>query len=71
MGPLLQPAQVPPDSLPFLQWIDCTTQLGVVCRLAEGALNAIIYVIDKENQISNKIKYQSCRSWYFAFTSCR
>ena len=27
---------------------DCTTQLGVICKLAEGALSAIFYVIDKD-----------------------
>ena len=47
MGPLLQPVQVPPDGFPSFQRIDCTAQLGVICKLAEGALNAIVYVTDK------------------------
>ena len=34
MGPLLQPAQVPLD--------------GFVCKLAEGTLDSIIYVTDKD-----------------------
>ena len=46
MGPLLQPVQVPLDGFPSLQYIDCTTQLGVIT--AEGALDAIVYVIDED-----------------------
>ena len=48
MGPLLQPVQVPLDGLLSLQCIDCTSQLGVICKLAEGALNALICVIRED-----------------------
>jgi len=48
MNPLLQPVQVPLDGFPSLQCIDCTAQLRIVCKLAEGALHAIICVIDKD-----------------------
>jgi len=48
MDSLLQPVQVPLGSFPSFQRIDCTAQLGVICKLAEGALNAIVYVIDKD-----------------------
>ena len=48
MGPLLQTVQVPLDGFPSFQCIDCTTQLGVICKLAEGALDAIVCVIDKD-----------------------
>ena len=41
MGPLLQPFQVPLDGFPSFQCTDCTTQLSVIRKLAEGALNAI------------------------------
>jgi len=47
MGLLLQPVQVPLDGFSSLQCIGYTTQLGVTCSLAEGALDSIIYVIDK------------------------
>jgi len=47
MGPLIQPVQVPLDGFPSFQCIDCTTKLGVICKLAEGALDAIIYVTDE------------------------
>ena len=45
MGPLLQPVQVPLDGFPSFQCIDCTTQLGVICKLAEGALDAIYVIV--------------------------
>ena len=45
MGPLLQPVQVPLDGFPSFQLIDFTIQLGVICILAEGALDSIAYVI--------------------------
>ena len=48
MGPLLQPVQIPLDGFPSFQCIDCTAQLGVVCKLAEGALDAIICVTDDD-----------------------
>jgi len=48
MVPLLQPVQVPLDGLPSRQCIDFTTQLGVICKHAEGALDAIICVTDKD-----------------------
>jgi len=44
----LQPVQVPLDGFPSFQHIDCTTQLGVIHKLAEGSLDAIVYVIDKD-----------------------
>jgi len=38
MDPLLQLVQVPLDAI--LSWcVNCTTQLGVICKLAEGALD--------------------------------
>ena len=48
MGPLLQPVQVPLDGFPSFQCIDCPTWLGVIRKLAEGALDAIICVIDED-----------------------
>ncbi|PKU39466.1 hypothetical protein llap_10229 [Limosa lapponica baueri] len=37
MGPYLKPVQVPLNGIPSLQCVDCTTQLGVISKLAEGA----------------------------------
>ena len=39
MGPVLKLVQVPLDAIPPLRRTYCTTQLGVICRLAEGALD--------------------------------
>ena len=48
MAPLLQPVEVPLDGFLSLQCIDCTAQLGVIHKLTEGALDAIVYVIDDD-----------------------
>ena len=40
--------QVHLDGIPSFCHINCTTQLGVMYKLAEGALDAIIYAIDKD-----------------------
>ncbi|KAK4832542.1 hypothetical protein QYF61_023874 [Mycteria americana] len=48
LGPLIQPVQVPLQSLPTLKQINTPTQLGVVCKLTEGALNPLIQIIDKD-----------------------
>jgi len=47
IDPLLDLVQVPPDGILSLRHVDHTTQLGVTCRLAEGALDSAIFVIDK------------------------
>ncbi|KAK4829865.1 hypothetical protein QYF61_007257 [Mycteria americana] len=48
MGPLLKLVQVPLDGIPSLRHVNCTTQLGVTCKLAEGALDPTVYVIDED-----------------------
>ncbi|KAK4828850.1 LOW QUALITY PROTEIN: hypothetical protein QYF61_000907 [Mycteria americana] len=45
--PLLQLVQVPLDDIPPFWHVNCTTQLGVICKLAEGALDPAICVIDE------------------------
>ncbi|KAK4820994.1 hypothetical protein QYF61_009460 [Mycteria americana] len=44
-GPLLQ---VPLDGILSLRCVNRTTQLDVICKLAEGALNPTVYVIDED-----------------------
>ena len=39
MGPLLKLVQVPLDGIPSLRCVNHTTQLGVICKFAEGALD--------------------------------
>ncbi|KAK4821035.1 hypothetical protein QYF61_012215 [Mycteria americana] len=48
LGPSIQPVQVPLQSLPPLQQINTPTQLGVICKLTEGALDPFIQIIDKD-----------------------
>ncbi|KAK4831140.1 hypothetical protein QYF61_015443 [Mycteria americana] len=55
-GPALKPVKVPLDGIPSLQHVDCTTQIGVISRLTEGALNPTVHVADKD------VKH--CRSQY-------
>jgi len=57
MFPLLQPVKVPLDGIPSLQCVNCTTQLGGISKLAEGAPNPTIRVADKD--------VKQCRSWYW------
>ncbi|KAK4831353.1 hypothetical protein QYF61_017484 [Mycteria americana] len=63
MDPLLELVQVPVNGTLSLRHVNCTTQLGVVCKLAEGALDPTIYVVDehiKHNVISEMaVKRQS------------
>jgi len=54
-GPLFELVQVPLDDIPSLRRVSHTTQLGVICKLGEAALNATVCVVD-ENILSS-----SCR----------
>ncbi|KAJ7402836.1 hypothetical protein BTVI_83013 [Pitangus sulphuratus] len=44
----LKLVQVPLDGIPSLQHVDCTAQLGVIDKLAEGAHDPILHVADKD-----------------------
>lgn len=48
MCPPLLPVQVPLDGIPSIQSADCTSQLGVLAKLAEGELNPTVHVVDKD-----------------------
>ncbi|KAK4829196.1 hypothetical protein QYF61_002461 [Mycteria americana] len=48
LSPSIQPVQVPLQSLPTLQQINTPTQLGVICKLTEGALDPFVQIIDKD-----------------------
>ncbi|KAK4829697.1 hypothetical protein QYF61_006072 [Mycteria americana] len=48
MDPLLKLVKAPLDGLLSLSHVNCITQLGVICKLAEGALNPTVYVIDED-----------------------
>ncbi|KAK4818846.1 hypothetical protein QYF61_020065, partial [Mycteria americana] len=49
-GPLLQLVQVPLDDILSFWSVNCTTQLGVICKLAEGALDLAVNVIDENTE---------------------
>ncbi|KAK4810060.1 hypothetical protein QYF61_007224 [Mycteria americana] len=44
----IQPVQVPLQSLPTLKQINTPAQLGVICKLIEGALDPFVQIIDKD-----------------------
>ncbi|KAK4823878.1 hypothetical protein QYF61_007826 [Mycteria americana] len=48
LGPSIQPVQVPLQSLPPLKQINTPAQLGVICKLTEGALHPFVQIIDKD-----------------------
>ncbi|KAK4821791.1 hypothetical protein QYF61_003166 [Mycteria americana] len=48
LGPWIQPVQVPLQTLPTLEQINTPAQLGVVCKLTEGALDPFVQIIDKD-----------------------
>ena len=48
MGSLLQPVKVPLDGILSLKYIKCTTQLGVICKFAKGALDPTVHVTDED-----------------------
>jgi len=50
LSPSIQPIQIPPQGLPTLKQTDTAAQLGVICKLIEGALNPLIQIIDKDTK---------------------
>ncbi|GAB0176690.1 epithelial membrane protein 1 [Grus japonensis] len=52
----LKPVKVPLDGILSVQRVDHTTQLGVISKLAEGALNPAVHVANKD--------VKRCRSQY-------
>ncbi|KAK4823850.1 hypothetical protein QYF61_007498 [Mycteria americana] len=48
LGPSIQPVQIPLQSLPPLKQINTPAQLGVICKLTEGALDPLVQIIDKD-----------------------
>ncbi|KAJ7413291.1 hypothetical protein WISP_92138 [Willisornis vidua] len=46
--PLLKLFQVPLDATPSFTYVNHTTQLGIICKLTEAALDPFIYVINED-----------------------
>ncbi|KAK4816767.1 hypothetical protein QYF61_022765 [Mycteria americana] len=47
-GPLLELVHVPVDGILSLEHVNCTTQLGVICKFVEGALDPTVCVTDED-----------------------
>lgn len=62
MDSLLKPVHVPVDGLPSLQCADCTTQLGVIVKLAEGALDPTVHSTSKDIKQCQS-QYRPLRNW--------
>lgn len=50
LGPLLEPVCVSLDDIPSLWYVSCTMQLGVILKVAEGALDPTAGVIDEDTK---------------------
>ncbi|PKU47104.1 hypothetical protein llap_2599 [Limosa lapponica baueri] len=48
LSPLIQPVQIPLQMLFILKQINTPAQLGVICKLTEGAIDPLVQVIDKD-----------------------
>ncbi|TRZ22684.1 hypothetical protein HGM15179_004392 [Zosterops borbonicus] len=48
LGPSIQLVQVPLQGPPTLQQIDTRSQLGVICKFADGGLDPLIQIISKD-----------------------
>lgn len=49
----LKPAQVPLAGIPFFQSFHHTTQSGIISKLAQGALNVILFYQQMSNSFSS------------------
>ena len=48
LGSLLEPVYVSVNVIQSLGCVDCSTQLGDICKLAEGALSLTVNIIDED-----------------------
>ena len=60
LSPVIQSVQITPQSLLTPRQINTSSQLGVICKFTEGALNALIQVINKDIK-QDRSQYQSLR----------
>ena len=59
--PASLPVKVPLDGMPSLHCVNHITQLGVICKLAEGSLNLTVHVADKYVK-QHQSQYQPLRN---------
>jgi len=50
LGPWIQPVQTPVQSLPALRQADTAALIRVICKLAEGALDLLTQIMDKDTK---------------------
>ena len=50
-SPLLKLVQVPLDGIPSLRRVNRTTQLGAICKFAEGALDPTVSLTDEDIKV--------------------
>ena len=48
LSPAIKPVQIPLKGLPTPRQTDTSSQLGIICKHTEGALNTLIQVISKD-----------------------
>ena len=48
LSPVIQSVQITPQSLLTPRQINTSSQLGVICKLTEDALNPLVQVISKD-----------------------
>lgn len=53
IGPSLKPVKVPSGCIPSVLCVNSTTQLGLIYKNAEGALNATVHFMDKMLKSTN------------------
>lgn len=58
----VQPVQIPLQCIPTPRQIDTSCQLGVICKLNEGALNSLVQDINKNTEQD--------RPWYQPLGAC-
>ena len=61
LSPAIQPVQIPLQGLPTPRQMDTFSQLDVICKLTEGALNALIQIINKDIE-QDRPQYQPLRN---------
>ena len=59
-GPPLQLFQVHLDDITSFWHVNCSNQLSVICRLAEGALDHAVYVVDENKKPVELEKIHAC-----------
>ncbi|RMC11435.1 hypothetical protein DUI87_11554 [Hirundo rustica rustica] len=48
MGPILEYVQVPVDGILSFRCVNCMSQLGVICKFAQSALDSFVCAINED-----------------------